>query len=356
MKKHLWTVLGVLLLFLKNVPAAEAASLQNLPGKDSWQPYLDAAPRSALQFAQDPLGTLLGLFTAAPVQLMREMLHQYADVLLFLLLAAVLSFLLQDTTDHALLELSVTGGCGILLWKNLNQLTGALCTQMENWKNYLLGFLPVYSGVLTAGGEWNAGTAASGFLLTALCFLAQGTVLWLEPLLQSYLAISMACGISSQKSLSETCMLTGRLLRQLLSWAGKLFAALMGIQRVVTLQLDRSASRIGQLLTGSVPIVGQALNNAADTLLAGFQLLKSTLGIAALLSMGAEFVPLYLGLLFQLALLSGCGWLAGLGGLERCQSLLQCFAEAVRCMAAVTALFFALFVVGVALLMLAGGG
>jgi len=130
----------------------------------------------------------------------------------------------------------------------------------------------------------------------------------------------------------------------------------MSIQRVVTVQLDRSASRLGQLLTGSVPIVGQALSNAADAVLAGMQLLKSTLGIAALLSIGAEFAPLYLGLLIHLLFLSCCGWLAGIGGLEYCHKLLQCFAEAVRCMAAVTALFFMLFVVGIALLMLTGGG
>lgn len=356
MKKQ-WTAGGIiLLLFLCKVPAAEAASFQNLPGQAQWQHYLDAAPHTAEQFAQDPLGTLLKLFAAEPVQLLREMIHQYADVLLFLLLAAALAFFLQDTADRALLEITVAGGCGILLWKDLSQLSDALCSQVGDWKTYLLGFLPVYGGVLTAGGEWNAGTAASGFLLTALCFLAQGIVLWLGPLLRSYLAISMACGISSCKSLSETCMLTGRLLRQALSWTGKLLASLLGIQRVVTIQLDRSTSRLGQLLTGSVPIVGQALNGAADALLAGMQLLKSTLGIAALCSIGAEFVPLYFGFLLQIFLLSACSLLAGLGGLEHCQMLLQCFAEAIRCMAAVTALFFALFVVGVTLLMLAGGG
>ena len=275
-----------------------------------WQTYLDAAPIRPEQFAADPLGTLLGLFTARPVRLLQEMLHQYAAILLFLLLAAVLAFLLQDTADRALLELAAAGGCGVLLWQDLDALAAALCTQMAAWKSYL----------------------------------------------RSYLAISMACGIGSRKSLTEGCALTGLLLRQALGWTGKFFAALMSLQRVVTIRLDRTTSRLGQLLTGSVPIVGQALDSAADTVLAGMQLLKSTLGIAALLSIGAEFVPLYLGLLVHLVLLSCCGWLAGLGGLARCRDLLQCFAEAVRCMAAVTALFFMLFVVGITLLMLAGGG
>lgn len=333
-----------------------ASSLQGLPGQALWQPYLDAAPFSAEEFVRDPMGTLLSLLAAEPVRLLREMVVQYADVLLFLLLAVVLSCLLQGAADHALLELAAAGGCGVLLWQDLTRLAESLCTQMTEWKNELLGFLPVYSGVLIAGGETNAGATAGGFLLTALCALAQGTVLWLEPLLQCYLALGMACGLSSQPGLSRACTLGGSLLRQGLGWTGRLFAALLGLQRIVTLQLDRSAYRLGQLLTSSVPVVGQALSSAAGTLLAGMQLLKSALGIAALLTVGVEFVPLYLGLLLHLLFLSGCGWLAGLGGMERCQTLLQCFAEAVRCMAAVTALFFALFVAGITLLMLAGGG
>lgn len=89
-------------------------------------------------------------------------------------------------------------------------------------ENYLLGFLPVYSGVLAAGGEVNASTAASGLLLTGLCFLAQGTVLVVSPLLQSYLAVSMACCISTQQGLSETCRVMGALLRRGLVWAGRI--------------------------------------------------------------------------------------------------------------------------------------
>ena len=233
--------------FLCSKTALKAAAAEATP----WQTYLDKAPVQAEQFAADPLGTLVRLFAAEPVQLLRDTMQQYADVLLFLSLAAGLAFLLQDTADRALLELAAAGGCGVLLWQELDKLAAALCTRMAGWKSYLLGFLPVYSGVLAAGGEWNAGAAANGFLLTVLCFIAQAVTLWLQPLLRSYLAISMACGISSRKSLFEGCTLTGRLLRQAIGWAGKAFAALMSIQRVVTVQLDRSASRLGQLLTGS---------------------------------------------------------------------------------------------------------
>lgn len=120
--------------------------------------------------------------------------------------------------------------------------------------------------------------------------------------------------------------------------------------------MDHTTSRLGQVLTGSVPVIGQALSGAADTVLAGLQLLKNSLGIAALVILGAEFVPLYLGLLFHLAVLSGCRLLCSFAGIDRCQALFACLTEAVRCMAAVTALFFSLTMVGVALMTMMNGG
>ena len=325
--------------FLAFAPDAAAAQLQGLPGQELWQPYLEKAPQSAESFAKDPLKSLLALLPGSPAEMIRQMAHCYADVLLFLLLLIVLSFLVGGAADSALLELAAAVGCGTLLWGDLISLAQLICERMEGWKNYLLGFLPAYSGVLAAGGEVNASAAASGLLLTGLCFLAQGTVLVVSPLLQSYLAVSMACCISTQQGLSETCRVMGALLHRGLVWAGRIFAVLLGLQRAVTVQLDRSALRLGQLLTGGVPVIGQALSDTAEVFLAGMQLLKSSLGFAALAVIGAEFLPLYLQLLLHLLFLAGCRLLCGLAENRRCQALFDCMAEAVKCMAAVTALF-----------------
>ena len=86
------------------------------------------------------------------------------------------------------------------------------------------------------------------------------------------------------------------------------------------------------------------------------QLLGYGLGLAAILFLAGEFVPFYIGMLIQMLFLSGCGLLCGLTGLSRCQTLLDCLSEAVRCMAAATILFFGLAVFGTMLLFLVGGG
>ena len=342
-KKYRGFLAGLVFLAAMPFGTVRAFALESLPGRELWQPYLTQSAQGAADFARDPVSALLSLLPGSPVQLLVDTLHSYADLLLFLLLLTALSFLVGDAADGTLLDLAAAGGCGVLIWGDLLTLAQSIGERMDSWRLFLTGFLPVCGAVLTAGGEGNAGAVASGFLLSV-------------PLLQSYLAISMACCIHTQTGLPEACRMSGQLLRKSISAGGKLFALLLGVQRVITLQLDHTTSRLGQMLTGSVPVIGQALSGAADTVLAGLQLLKNSLGIAALVILGAEFVPLYLGLLFHLAVLSGCRLLCSFAGIDRCQALFACLTEAVRCMAAVTALFFSLTMVGVALMTMMNGG
>ena len=148
----------------------------------------------------------------------------------------------------------------------------------------------------------------------------------------------------------------GSALRQALGWAGKILVALLGLQRAAAFQLDRFSLRTGQLLAGSVPIIGQTLSSASESILAGIQLLKSGLGLAALSVLGAEFVPLYLGLMIQLG--SSDGMQSALRShwhlpLPR---IIRLFAEAVRLYGSGGGAFFGLAAAGVTLLFIVGGG
>lgn len=221
---------------------------------------------------------------------------------------------------------------------------GALVRQTASRYTSVLLFL-----TLTAVLGLLAGECTDGALLDLAAAFVQ-------PLLHCYLMLSMACCVSSEPALGIFCKGVGSALRQALGWAGKILVALLGLQRAAAFQLDRFSLRTGQLLAGSVPIIGQTLSSASESILAGIQLLKSGLGLAALSVLGAEFVPLYLGLMIQLALLMGCSLLCSLTGISRCRALFDCFAEAVRCMAAVVALFFGLAAAGVTLLFIVGGG
>ena len=272
--------------FALAAPAAMAASSTALPGSSLWEPYLQQSRIDLEKAASSPWETLKSFLPRSFGALVRQTASRYTSVLLFLTLTAVLGLLAGECTDGALLDLVAAGGCGVLLWGSLLEEAQKLCEQVESWRSFLLGFLPVYAGVLTMGGEGAAGSAASGALLTALCFLAQLAAAFVQPLLHCYLMFSMACCVSSEPALGVFCKGVGSALRQALGWAGKILVALLGLQRAAAFQLDRFSLRTGQLLAGSVPIIGQTLSSASESILAGIQLLKSGLGLAALSVLG----------------------------------------------------------------------
>ena len=328
---------------------------QALPGQERWQPYLDGAPASLEDFVSDPLGTVRALLPGDLAGTMRESVAGYAQLLLFLLLVVLVSFFVGEGRA-ALLDLAAAGGSALLCWTSLADLAETICGRLEQWRLFLLGFVPVYEGVLIAGGEPSAGAAAGGLFLGGLCLLAQLLGSWVPPLFHCYLALSMGCCISTEAPLAAACRGAGRLLCRGLSWAGRAFAALLGLQRVFTVQLDRTSRQLGQLLTGTVPIIGQSLSAAAGTVLSGMQLVKSGLGFAAIAFLAAEFLPLYMILMVHTVLLLGCELLCSAAGISRCAALFGCLRQAVQALAAATALVFGIAVLGTALLFAMGGG
>ena len=340
-------------------PAARATGTQDgqalLPGSESWQPYLDDAPVEMEDFVEDPLDAVRRLLPGDMMRTVRDSVGSYAQVVLFLLLVMLISFFLgEDKAD--LLDLAAAGGSALLCWTALAALAETVCEKLDSWRVFLLGFVPVYEGVLLAGGEATAAAAAGGLFLSGLCLLTQLLCSWVPPLLHCYLALSTACCISTEAALSAACRGVGRLFRKGLSWAGRAFGALLGLQRIFTCQMDRTSQQLGQLLTGTVPIIGQSLSDAASTVLSGIQLLKSGLGFAAIAFLAAEFLPLYMILMVHAVLLFGCEMLCSAAGIGRCAALFNCLREAVQGLAAATALVFGIAVLGTALLFMVGGG
>ncbi len=338
------------------VAAAQEVKIASLPGSESWSEYIEKSPVTAEEFTEDPLDAMRSFLPHDMAQTMRKSIEGYAGLLLFLLAAALLSFLIEGTENRTLLELVSACGCVLMTWTSLTELAEQICERLESWRLFLLGFIPIYAGVLTAGGEAASAAAANGFFLSGLCMLAQLLAVLLPPVLQCYLALSAACCISTEPALASACRALGRLMRKGLSLAGKAFSVLLGLQRIFTGQLDRTTTQLGQLLTGAVPVIGQSLSDASQVVLAGMQTVKSGLGFAAIAILAAEFLPLYIILMLHVALLSGCGLLCEAAGVHCCAALFGCLEEAVQGMAAATALFFGLTAAGTLLFAALGGG
>jgi len=331
-----------LLIVLFLCPGAAYAEEPLLP-QALWQQvqdFLAQAPLSLQQFAADPVGWLITLLQETLLSAFRAELHCYSRLVLFVLLAGVLALYTPGLKLSSMLELIAAAGIFLLAFEPLMALTETFMQSITGWRSYLISFIPVFSGVLTATGQPASAAVYGGFFLTCVNGLAQLLLGGVRPALAIFLAASGAAAISENDQAQNAARLVGSAIRKLINLAAVGFCGVMGMQRLFTAAADSTALQAGQLLSSTVPVVGQTLSAAAQSLLAAGSALRTGLGFSAILVIGLEFLPLYLRCLAHLFCLFAAALLAGLFELGSCKNLLNSLSQAAAVLGALAALFF----------------
>ncbi len=349
---------GLLFCF---APAAFAsgAGAESEAGQDTAEAedYIERSPVQLSDFLQDPFGTLWQLMRQPFAELWRQVLAQYLKVFLLLFLSAALTLLATDESWQTALSWLAAGGCFLLISDSLTVLVETIAERSVTWRDFLVSYIPVFSGLMISGGQYAGATIYSGLFLVCVCFLAEALRSFLLPVSGMYLAVSVSSVFSGSKSLCTACGGAAKLLRKGISLSGVLFSLTMGLQRVFAASADAAAQNAGySLLTGAVPIVGSTVAAAARTVMAGLHLLQAGLGFSALVLLGAEFLPIYIQVVLHWLMLECAQFIARLTELDICERLMGCLAEFTSVLAAILALFFSIVVVSTLLMLAVCGG
>ena len=318
------------------------------------QQIIEQAPVTLEQFAADPFGTLKELAGSALLGTLRSEAAGYMRLLLFLLLGG--GVLLFVSSTQPALELICCAGTFVLLAAPVLQLTAEFCSRMAGWRSYLASFISVYAAVLAASGQPTGAALYGSFFLTLVTGLAQCLEQLTEPLLRCFLAVAAAGAVSGSDEAGAVCGFLGRALQKAVLLAASAFTVILGMQHFFSASVDAAALKTGKALGSTVPVIGQTLTAAAESILAAGAVLKAGLGFAVIAVIGAEFLPLYLRTLLHLLCIEGCILLAKTLNLHSCAQLLHCVAQGVETLSALAALFFSMIVVSSALMMSFGSG
>ena len=340
-------------LFLSPAFAQELLP-ENLTGQV--QDFLAQAPFTLEQFAADPFGTITTLLEKTLWAQLKTELLAYTKLLLFLTFSGMIFLYLPGLKGQSLLELIAGCGVFVLSAEALVRLSGQFLQNILTWRNYLAAFIPVFAGVVAATGQPTAAAVYSGFFLSCINLLARILQRFTQPVLAIFLAVGAAGAISESEEAAALGSVLGTGLRKLANLAALAFCAVMGVQRVFTTAADSASVQAGQLIAGAVPIVGQTLTAATQTLLAAGSVLRSGLGFSAIAVIGAEFLPLYLRCLTHMLCLQGTALLARMFDLTICRKVLDHLAQAAAVLGALAALFFVMVFSATALMFQFGKG
>ena len=209
-----------------------------------------------------------------------------------MLLAVVLLCAVCGNFEPELPVRSVTlgGALGItaVCTASLRSMIGLAADTLERVGTFTTMLLPVMSAALTASGGMSSGSAlyvGSTLFMDVLVRLIRSVLI---PMTYAFVAVSTAECAAGDGRLSQ--------LRECISWficlalkgVVALFTAYLAITGLASGSVDAAAVKAaGSALGAAVPVVGGMLSDAAGSILAGANFLKTTAGIFGMLALAA---------------------------------------------------------------------
>ncbi len=244
--------------------------------------------------------------------------------------ASLLGVLVLCSLLHALKNLSdskaLTDACSFLTALCLAGVSYALLAKLFQtvgqalsvFTEYLAALLPVSASLLISGGNVSAASASTaGFtLFLTLVSLLCSSVLF--PFLHVSFSISFASALPGTTGLSSIGSLVRNTSAILLAFLFSLLGFLLSMQTAISAAADTLLFRSVRFASGVlIPVVGNALGDAARTVAGSISVIKGTVGAIGTTVTLSILLPPFLHLCAVRILLSLCASLAKLLGCEK---------------------------------------
>lgn len=321
------------------------------------QSILEESPVSLSEFLKMDVKNLIERVTTPFMEGVRWPARLAVRSAAYLLLAALVMSLLTGSAYRQEIETVATFGFAALCAEPLSQLNLQIVQIAQSWHTYLCGFIPVFSGVLTAQGRPTMAAVYDGLFIGLSAMAVHGIGTLFLPFVQGYVCLSIAAQLWGNPGAAEGAALLYRCSSWLLKLVTAMMTALFCLQGSLAGLADEAASK--GLTTAAklvLPVVGSLAAQAAGSVAAGLRLLKGALAFGAVLYVGASFLPAFGRCAALLLIFWGMAVGAKALGLSRCGAMAEHFGNGVQLCASVLTCYFFLVIFSTMLMALAGGG
>lgn len=223
---------------------------------------------------------------------------------LIMLTAAFPAFSPSDTKHGEIISvLCIALVIAVPVWQTVS----AAVEAVKGSSSFMLCFVPIFAGIVTISGGAVTAVSMSALLLGAAEAVSAVAAFIILPLMGSYLAVSICSSVSPLSGEAQLAEGIRRVAFWVLSFITTVFVAILGIQTAVNSSADTLALKTGKFIIGTaVPIGGAALTEAASTVTASLSLLRSSVGIYAIVALAAILLPIVIEMLIWRIMMFFC--------------------------------------------------
>lgn len=229
---------------------------------------------------------------------------------------------------------------------------------LKSMSEFLLSFIPVYVGIVTASGKPVSGAAYNACLIGTIEVIARLAATVLVPLLAIYLAICLVGAASREIDMQGISKVVRNVVITSLSFLLTIFVGLLSIQGTIAAAADTVTMKTMKFAIGTfVPVVGGAISDAFNTVQSCMGVIKSTVGGFGILAIAAAFLPAIISLLLMQLSLAVAGGVADALGVKQVGGLMKSASGVLSILLGILLVFAMLFIVSVSIMMaLSSGG
>lgn len=222
--------------------------------------------------------------------------------------------------------------------------------------DFMLIFIPVMAGIMLTMGQSLQAAGSYTMVMGAGTAVSQISNNILVPLLNTFLGISVVSGISQRVNLNGFCELINKVLKWVLTFTMSVFTAILTMQSIISSSADSAGVKATRFAISSfVPLVGGALSEAYQTVRGCMGMLKSGVGVFAILATGTIYLPAIISCLLWLAAINIAIALAGVFDMGDIIKLLKSITTVINSLIAILLCCMIIFIVSSAIMLMAGG-
>ncbi|MEE0859272.1 MAG: stage III sporulation protein AE [Acutalibacteraceae bacterium] len=276
-------------------------------------------------------------------------------VMLVALINSVKTTLASSSLTSVLDSVAVLA-VSIILIQPISYTIEYCATIIELSADFMLVFVPVMVAIMLTMGQSLQSAGNYTIVMGAGTAVSQISTKILVPLLNTFLGMSVVSGISQKVNLNGFCELVNKVVKWVLTFTVSLFTAILTMQSIVSASADSAGTKATRFAISSfVPLVGGALSEAYQTVRGCMGMLKSGVGVFAILATGTIYLPSIISCVLWLIAINIAIALAGVFDMGQIIKLLRSVATVINVLIAILLCCMMIFIVSSAIMLMVGG-
>ena len=180
----------------------------------------------------------------------------------------------------------------LLLISPTKEMLSFITENLISVKSFMVSFVPVFSGIIMASGEFFTATVYAGAFITAMISVSNLCIDIIIPSIRIYFSVFIADALSPFIRLKSLGEFYYKSVKNVMKICVALICFLLTLQTTISQGKDTLAVKTGKLIAGTaVPIIGSSLQDAVASIYAGMESIKAYAGVVGLAAVFMIFMP-----------------------------------------------------------------